>query len=223
MTETTCPVKIFAQCVCFLCLLKTFLSHYSICKQHVIPAVQHLHVVFSCFLSFCDDFTNWEYCCEGAIIFCGPQTPPVPFNRSLPVHELLCIYENYKVFEHCGQWVSSCWKGTTACIFIFLMHLYSYTSDSEPGKAYRWRGIPVPCVWWYMYLQTSSQANIVTRPHTSPMSVCYDFHWHQLLRNRCMKPSVVAMQKTIPLCCDLNQMRHVCTCGLAAGDTVCWS
>ena len=60
----------------------------------MIPAVQYLHVVFSCFLIFCDDFTNWEYCCESDIIFCGPQTPPVPFNRSLTVHELWCIYQN---------------------------------------------------------------------------------------------------------------------------------
>ena len=43
---------------------------------------------------FCDDVTNWECYCESAIIFCGPQTPPVPFNRSLPVHELWCIYQN---------------------------------------------------------------------------------------------------------------------------------
>ena len=50
-------------------------------------------------------------------------------------------------------------------------------------KAHRWRGVPVPCVCWYMYLQTSSQAIIVSRPHTLPMSVWYDFHWHHLLRN----------------------------------------
>ena len=37
---------------CTVCLLRTFPSHYSICKLHVIPAVQHLHVVFSCFLTF---------------------------------------------------------------------------------------------------------------------------------------------------------------------------
>ena len=108
-------------------------------------------------------------------------------------------------------------------LFLFLMQPYSSTSDAEPEKAYRWRGAPVPCVCWYMYLQTISQANIVSRPHTLPMSVWYDFHWHHLLRNRCMKPSVVAMQKTVPLCCDLYQMHHVCTCGLATGDTVCWS
>ena len=78
---------------CTVCLFRTFPSHYSICKQHV-PAVQHLHVVFSCFLIFCDDFTNWEYYCESAIISCGPQTPAVPFNRSRPVHELWCIYQN---------------------------------------------------------------------------------------------------------------------------------
>ena len=89
------------------------------------------------------------------------------------------------------------------------MHLYSSTSDAEPGKAYRWRGAPVPCVCWYMYLQTSSQEYFVSRPHTLPMSVWYDFPIHHLLRNRCMKPSVVAMQKTVPLCCDRYQMHHV--------------
>ena len=41
---------------------------------------------------------------------------------------------------------------------------------------------------------------VVSRPHTLPMSDWYDFHWHHLLRNRCMKPSVVTMQKTVPLC-----------------------
>ena len=35
---------------CTVCLLKTFPSQYSICKQHVIPDVQRLHVVFSCCL-----------------------------------------------------------------------------------------------------------------------------------------------------------------------------
>ena len=100
------------------------------------------------------------------------------------------------------------------------MHLYSSTSDAEPGKAYRWRGVPVPCVCWYMYLQTSSQANIVSRPHTLPMSVWYNFHWHHLLRNRCMTPSVVVVQKTVPLCCDPYQMHRVCSCGLGAGDSV---
>ena len=98
------------------------------------------------------------------------------------------------------------------------MHLYSSTSDAEPGEAYRWRGTPVPCVCWHMYLQTSSQANIVSRPHTLPMSVWYDFHWHHLLKTRCMKSSVVSMQKTVPLGCDLYQMHLVCTCGLATGD-----
>ena len=83
---------------CTVCLLRTFPSHNSICKQHVIPAVQHLHVACSCFLIFCDDFTNWEYCCESAIIFCGPQTPPIPFNHSLPLHELRCIYQNNMCF-----------------------------------------------------------------------------------------------------------------------------
>ena len=37
---------------CTVCLLRTFPSHHFICKQHVIPAVQHLYFVFSCFLIF---------------------------------------------------------------------------------------------------------------------------------------------------------------------------
>ena len=105
---TMCNIQ-FPECRgCTVCLLRTCPSHYSICKQqHVIPAVQHLHAVFSCFLIFfvmipligntvvrvllysvdrnpciflcayiiCDDSTNWEYCCESVIIFCGPQPP----------------------------------------------------------------------------------------------------------------------------------------------------
>ena len=85
---------ISCQDFCTVCLLRTFPSYYSICKQHVIPAVQHLHVVFSYFLNFCYDFINWEYYCESAFTLCGPQTLPVPFNRSLTVHELWCIYQN---------------------------------------------------------------------------------------------------------------------------------
>ena len=127
-----------------------------------------------------------------------------------------------KQYVFCRLWSMGFKLLENTTSFIFLMHLYSSTSDAEHGKAYRWRGAPVPCVCWYMYLQTSSQANIVSRPHTLPMSVWYDFHWHHLLRNRCMKPSVVVMQKTVPLCCDLYQMYHVCTCDLATGDTVCW-
>ena len=126
--------------------------------------------------------------------------------------------KQYMFFEDCGQWVSSCWKSTI--LFLFLMHLYSSISDAEPGKAYRWKGTPVPCVCWYMYLQTSSQANIVWRPHTLPISVWCEFHWHHLLRNRCMKPSVVAMQNALPLYCELYQMHHICTYSLATGDTV---
>ena len=147
---------------CTVCLLRTFPSHYSICKQHVIPVV-HLHVVFSCFLFVMISLIGNTVVRVLLYIFYGPQPPPVPFNRSLPLHELWCIYQNNMCFfEDCGQWVSSYWKST---LFLFLMHLYSSTSDAEPRKAYRWRGAPVPCVCWYMYLQTSSQANIVSRPH----------------------------------------------------------
>ena len=49
---TACHIQ-FSECRrCTGCLLRTFPSHYSICKQHVIPDFQHLHVVFSCFVFF---------------------------------------------------------------------------------------------------------------------------------------------------------------------------
>ena len=63
---------------CTVCLLRTSPSHYSICKQHAIPVVQYLHGVFSCFLIFCDDFTNWEYCCESDIIYSMDGNPQFP-------------------------------------------------------------------------------------------------------------------------------------------------
>ena len=156
---------------------------------------------FLVFLYVCDDSINWEYCCESVIIFCGPQPPSSLSSFIICTGAVVHLPKQYMFFEYCSLWVSSFWKSTT--LFLFLVHLYSSTSDAEPRKAYRWRKTPVLCVCWCMYLQTSSQANIVSRPHTLPMSVWYDFHWHHLLRNRCMKPSVVAMQKTVPLCCDL--------------------
>ena len=210
---------------CTVCLLRTFPSHYSICKQHVIRAAQHLHVVFSCFLIFFWWFHQlgillWE--CYYILWTANPSSSLQSFISC--TWAVVHLPKQYMFFEDCGQWVSSCWKSTT--LFLFLMHLYSSTSDAEPGKAYRWRGAPVPCVCWYMFLQTCSQGNIVSRPHTLPMSVWhvwYDFHWHHLRRNRCIEPSVVAMQKIVSFCCDLYPMHHVCTCGLATGDTVCWS
>ena len=43
-------VYMSCQDFCTEYLLRTFPFHYPICKQHVIPIVQHLHVVFSSFL-----------------------------------------------------------------------------------------------------------------------------------------------------------------------------
>ena len=217
MIETTCPVRIFAQCVCW-----ELPSHYSICKQS------------------CDSCCPAPTCCIFLICYFFVM---ISLIGNTVVGVLLYILWTstlqFPLIVH-YLYMSRGASTQTICVllrlwsigfkllenttlFFFLMHLYSSTSDAEPRKAYRWRGAPVPCVCWYMYLQTSSQANIVSRPHTLPMNVWYDFHWHHLLRNRCMKPSVVAMQKTVPLCCDLYQMHHVCTCGLATGDTVCWS
>ena len=93
----------------------------------MIPAVQHLHAVFSCFLIFfvmnpligntvvrvllysvdrnpciflfsyifCDESTNWEYCCESVIIFCGPQ----------PLYFLVFLYfcDDYTNWEYCCE------------------------------------------------------------------------------------------------------------------------
>ena len=153
----------FCQDFCTVRLLRTFPSHYSICKQHVIPVVQHLHVVFYCFLIFLWLFhwlgiLLWEF----YYIFYGPQ----PLQFPLIVHYIYmscgASAKTICVFLRLWSMVTSCWKSTS--LFLFILHLYSSTSDAEPGKAYRWRGAPVPCVCWYTYLQTSSQANIVSRP-----------------------------------------------------------
>ena len=164
---------------CTMCLLRTFPSHYSLCKQHVISAVQHLHVVFSCFLIFVMISLIGNTVVR--VLLYAVNRKPLQFP--LIVHyctwAVVNLPKQYMVFEDCGQWVSSCWKSIT--LFLFLMHIYSCTSDAEPGKAYRWREAPDPCVCWYMYLQTSSQANIVSSRHTLTMSVWYDFHWHHLL------------------------------------------
>ena len=190
---------------CTVCLLRTFPSHFSICKQHVI----------------CDSCCPAPKCCIFLIYFLFEmisligntvvrvllyilwtttlQFPLIAHYLYMSVVHLpkqyvffffkIVVYEFQVAGKH--NFISLSY----APIFIFI--------DAEPGKPYRWRGAPVPCVCWYMYLQTSSQANIISRPYTLPMSVWYDFHWHHLLRNRCMKPSVVAMRKTVPLCCDL--------------------
>ena len=213
-----CPVKIFAQCVfweLFNPITPSVSSMWFLLSS--IYMLYFLVFLFSVMISLIGNIV------VRVILYSvdhNTHTHPHPPQFPLTVHYLYmsCLPKQYMVIEDCGQWVSDCWKSTT--LFFFLMHLYSSTSDAEPRKAYRWRGAPVPCVCWYMYLQTSSQANIVSRPHTLPMRVWYDFHWHHLLRNRCMKPSVVAKQKTVPLCCELYQMYHVCTCGLVIGDSV---
>ena len=155
---------------------------------------------------FCDDSTNWEYCRISVIIFCGPQPPQFP---------LIVHYVHY-MYMSCGASTKTIyvfWRLWSMDYKLMEKHNFIFLSNApififkqcRPGKAYRWRGAPAPCVCRYMYLQISSQANIVSRPHTLQMSVWYDSHWHRLLRNRCMKPSVVEMQKTVPLCCDLYQ------------------
>ena len=218
-----CPYDRDMSCqdFCTVCLLRTFPTITPSVSSiwFLLSSTYMLHFLFFVFFVMISLIGNTIV----RVLLYSVEHKPLQFPLTVHYLYMSCgaSTKTMYVFEDCGQWVSSCGKTTT--LFLFLIHLYASTSDAEPGKAYRWRGAPVPCVCWYMYLQTSSQENIVSRPHTLPMSVCYDFHWHHLLRNRCMMPSVVAMQKTVPLCCDLYQMHHVCTCRLATGDTVCWS
>ena len=112
-----------------------------------------------------------------------------PLHFPLIVHYqyMSCVCASTKTIDGFWRLWSMGFKLLKKHNFISLSNdLYSSTSDAEPGKAYRWRGAPVPCVCWYMYLQTSSHEIIVSRPHTLPMSVWYDFHWHHLPRNRCL-------------------------------------
>ena len=173
--------------------------------QHVIPAVQPLHVLFSCFLIFVM-ISLIENTVVGVLLY---HVDRKPLQFPLIVHYL---------YMSCGASTKTIyvfWRLWSMVSNLLEKHNFIYLSNA-PIFIYKrcgtreslWRGAPVPYVCWYMYLQTSSQANIVSRPHILPMSVWYDFHWHHLLRNRCMKHRVVAMQKT---------------CSLATGDTVCWS
>ena len=80
----------YCQDFCTVCLLRTFPSHYSICKQHSCECKWFLlsstyMLYFLVFLSFCDDFTNWEYCCESAIIYSMDRNP---LQFPLTVHYL---------------------------------------------------------------------------------------------------------------------------------------
>ena len=156
---------ISCQDFCTVYMLGTFPSHFSICKQHVISAVQHLHVVLSCFLIFHDGVTNWEYCCESAIIFCGPnpfQLSPI-FHYLWPIHtqkgnenhQTLCFvwknslsYSGSKISQSTWAvahqrtiyglrwlWSKDLKLLENATLFLFLMHPHSYISDAEPGKA----------------------------------------------------------------------------------------
>ena len=162
-----CPYDIDMSCqdFCTVCLLRNFptITPSVSSMWFLLSSTCMLHFVV--FLFFCDDFTNWEYYCESAIIFCGPQTPPVPLN----VHYLYmsCGASTKTIYVFWRLWSMGFKLLEKHNFFPFLIHLYSSTRDAEPGKAYSWRGAPVPCVCWYMYLQTSSQENIVSRVKTS--------------------------------------------------------
>ena len=127
---------------CTVCLLRIFPSHYSICKQHVIAAVQHLHIVLYCFLIFVMISIIGNTIVR--VLLYSVDRKPLQFLLSVqPVRELWCIYQNniwfLKIVVN-GFQVA----GKTTTLFLFLIYLYSSTNDAEPGKAYRWKGAPVP-------------------------------------------------------------------------------
>ena len=217
MIGTTCPVKIFAQCVWWELFHPITPSVSSM--RFLLSSTYMLNFLVFLFFVMISLIGNTIV----RVLLYSMDRKPIQFPLIVNYLYMSCGASTKIINGFWRLWsmVSSCWKSTT--LFLSVVHIYSSTSDAEAGKAYRWREAPFPCVCWYMYLQTSSQENIVSRSHTLPMSVWYDFHWHHFLRNRCMEPSVVAMQITVPLCCDLYQMHHVGTCDLATGDTVCWS
>ena len=92
--------------------------------------------VFSCFHLFFVMIPLIGNTVVWVLLYSVDRNPPVSFNRSLrtlSVYELWCIYQNnIYFFEDCGLWVTSCWKSTT--LFLFLMHLYSSSSNVDPEK-----------------------------------------------------------------------------------------
>ena len=108
---TACNIQ-FSECRrCTVCLLRTFPSHYSICKQRVIPGVQHLHVVyFLVFLFFVMIPLIWNIVVR--VLLYSVDRKPLQFPLVVHYLHMSCgaSTKTIYVFEDCGQWVSSCWK-----------------------------------------------------------------------------------------------------------------
>ena len=132
---------------CTVCLLRTFPSHFSICKQHVI----------------CDSCCPAPKCCIFLISFLFVMisligntivrvllyilwTATLQFRWIAHYLYMSVVHlpKQYVLFWRLWSMSFKLLENTT--LFLFLMHLYSSISDAEPGKAYRWRGAPVPCV-----------------------------------------------------------------------------
>ena len=122
-----CPVRIFAQCVCWE--LFHPITPYVSSMWFLLSSTSMLY--FLVFLFFWDDLTNWEYCCESAIIYSMDATLQFP----LIVHYLY-MSRGASTQTICVSW--RLWsmgfkllENTT--LFLFLMHPYSSTGDVEPG------------------------------------------------------------------------------------------
>ena len=87
---------------------------------------------FLVFYSFCDDFINWEYCCESAIIYSMDGNPPVPLNRSLPLHERGASTQTICVFWR--LWSMSFKLLETQLYFYFLCTYFHLQAMQNPGK-----------------------------------------------------------------------------------------
>ena len=142
-------IQIFAQCICWSIFHPISPSLNDM--QFLLPSTHMLY-----FLIFHYDTTNWEYCCESAIIFRGPN----PFQLCLILHYIWLIHSQMGQKNHqtsCFVWMKSLsycgWLHELWCItntiwslsisvedfnllkkhILFLMHLRSSKSDAGPG------------------------------------------------------------------------------------------
>ena len=178
MIEIIFPAQIFAQCVCWE--LFHLITPSASAIGFLLSSTYFLY-----FLVFV--MISWIRNTVVRVLLYSVDPNPLQFSEIIHYLYISCGASTRTIYGLWMLWSMDFKMLEKHNFFLFLMHLYSSISDAESGKAYGRRGASVPCVCWHMYQQTSSQANVISRPHTLPMTVWYDFHWHHLFRTRWIK------------------------------------
>ena len=140
--------------------VESFSIQYFICKQHMWFLLSSTYMLYFLVFLFCVMIPLIGNTVVRVLLYSVDRKP---LQFPLIVHYLYmsCGASTKTIYGFWRLWSMGFKLLEKHNLFLFLMNVHSSTSDAEPGKAYRCRGAAVPCVCWYMYLQTTSQANIV--------------------------------------------------------------